>query len=141
MALTIFQTRDFLHGFFMSKRLAKLKRQKQLIEEHLFWLEQEIASESGESIPAPASTTEPVSPATRGKSISFPQPETPATAAFEENSEKDETEIITEQLIAQYGHVSTRRQMDPRLGLILFFGGILGFLSLVVFLFYWFGYR
>ena len=69
---------------------------------------------------------------------------TPAVALEVEAPEEEgeeESEQMAEQIISQYGQFSSSREMDPRLGLVLFFGGILGFLTLTIFLFYWFRYR
>ena len=130
----------------MSNRLNQLTHQKRLLEEHLRWLDREIAQESGLKISSDASNLPPAErevvnlPQVQNHS-STEQLETVKPAAFDNREEIDETEILSEQLISQYAHVSGRREMDPKLGLILFFGGILGFLALTVFLFYWFGYR
>ncbi|QXD26584.1 hypothetical protein GA003_11055 [Opitutia bacterium ISCC 52] len=66
---------------------------------------------------------------------------TPVAAYEKEDSETTNIEEISDQLISQYGNAAARHEMDPRLGLVLFFGGVLGFLGFVIFLFYWFGYR
>jgi hypothetical protein len=130
----------------MSKRLNQLTHQKQLLEEHLRWLDQEIANESGQKNSLVESGIPPTEEAATPllhvqKQSSFEQVDPVKAAAFDTGKEIDETEILSEQLISQYAHVSSRREMDPRMGLILFFGGILGFLALTVFLVYWFGYR
>ena len=118
----------------MPERLSSLNRQKQLIEEHLRWLELEIANESSQSENLESPT----------EAIPFPPIKTPAVALEVEAPEEEgeeESEQMAEQIISQYGQFSSSREMDPRLGLVLFFGGILGFLALTIFLFYWFGYR
>ncbi len=131
----------------MSQRLANLKRQKQLIEEHLRWLDAEIIAETGVTwesekpnelkgtasiAPFPTAQPEPASPERIPK---------PVAAAFETKEEDINIEELSDQLISQYGNAAARQEMDPRLGLVLFFGGVLGFIGLVIFLFYWFGYR
>ena len=132
----------------MSHRLNNLKRQKQLIEEHLRWLDAEIIAETGvkwesgksEDSKDPASIAPFPTPPVEDKSqdtSSIPQ-----VAALEAQNEDDiNVDELSDQLITQYGNAAARREMDPRLGLVLFFGGLLGFMGLVVFLFYWFGYR
>lgn len=122
----------------MSDRLASLTHQRQLIEEHLQWLNTEIANEIPEGTH--------IANVSSGNRSTLPTPSAlepdPKTIAAIENQEAvGDVDALTDQLISQYAHASTRREMDPRLGLILFFGGILGLMGLVVFLFYWFGYR
>lgn len=108
------------------------------MEEHLRWLEQEITKETGET---PERGT--ISPFPHGQTEGKPSTgiEQPFAAAFQANEKSAKAEDLSNQLISQFGHVSAHRGIDPKLGLVLFFGGILGFIGLVVFLFYWFGYR
>lgn len=122
----------------MPDRLASLTRQRQLIEEHLQWLDSEIANEipEGAQIPTAPSVGRPTP---IHSAIVEPTPN--AVAAIETEAVAEDVDALTDQLISQYAHVSTRREMDPRLGLVLFFGGMLGLIGIVVFLFYWFGYR
>ncbi|MDA0349787.1 MAG: hypothetical protein O3C43_10855 [Verrucomicrobia bacterium] len=124
----------------MSERLSSLNQQKQLIEQHLRWLELEIAKESGQSADT-SSVVRPIEnlpPPT--ETIPFPAVKTPAVALETEEGEV-KVEQIADKIISQYGQYSTSREMDPKLALVLFFGGILGFMALAIFLFYWFGYR
>ena len=132
----------------MSQRLENLKRQKQLIEEHLRWIDAEIVAETGVSW----ENKDPEAPQKAASIAPFPisQPEAkpnqntqpPVAAAFEAKPEEGTSvDDLSDQLISQYGHIGTRREMDPRLSLLLFFGGLLGFIGLVIFVFYWFGYR
>ena len=130
----------------MSQRLENLKRQKQLIEEHLRWIDAEIVAETGVSwqseqpdAPQKAASIAPF-PATPIKEEPKPEVQVPVAAAMEKEPEES-IDDLSDQLISQYGHVSARREMDPRLSLVLFFGGLLGFIGLVIFIFYWFGYR
>jgi len=128
----------------MPERLSSLNRQKQLIEEHLRWLELEIANESGQSATPPETDSQSENLESPTEAIPFPPIKTPAVALEVEAPEEEgeeESEQMAEQIISQYGQFSSSREMDPRLGLVLFFGGILGFLALTIFLFYWFGYR
>ena len=120
----------------MSNRLTKLKRQKELIEEHLRWLEQEIVTGSGQA----NSTSESSNPASQDDGKPLTSSEEPVATVLEAKDEYDETEELTEQLISQYSSASTRGEMNPDLSLVMFSGSILGFIALVVFLFYWFGY-
>ncbi len=122
----------------MSDRLANLTRQRQLIEEHLQWLDSEIANEIPEG--AQIASASSIDRSTPTHAAIEPLP-TPPVAAIQTEEAEEDVDALTDQLISQYAHVSTRREMDPRLGLILFFGGILGLMGLAVFLFYWFGYR
>ena len=126
----------------MSERIKKLKHQKQLLEEHLQWLDAEIASEAGQvQDPGKAQpeTTEAVAaPVTIP--ISQSNEQSTVSAARQEQSESD-LEELSEQLISQYSHETLHREMDPRLGLLIYFGGALVVIALVIFLFYWFGYR
>lgn len=127
----------------MSARLEQLKHQKSLLEEHLQWLDQEIARENGSSRisatpqPGPPESENPVNP----QPVLQSPANNPAAGTHPTEAREEEAEVLSEQLISQYGNVSSRREMDPRLGLVLFFGGILGILALIIFLIYWFGYR
>lgn len=57
-------------------RLAELQRQRELVREHLAWLDREIAAASGNSPAEPASST----PARGGSDISFPTPQAALSA-------------------------------------------------------------
>ncbi len=119
----------------MSDRLASLTRQRQLIVEHLRWLDTEISNENAEGAQIPSAPSD-------HRSTPLPLEPAPAVvAAIETEEVEEDVDALTDKLISQYAHVSTRREMDPRLGLVLFFGGMLGLIGLVIFLFYWFGYR
>jgi hypothetical protein len=108
------------------------------MEEHLRWLEEEITAEAGET---PERGT--ISPFPNGQTEGKPSTgiEQPVAAAFQADERSAKVEDLSDQLISQFGHVSAHRGIDSKLGLVLFFGGILGILGLVIFLFYWFGYR
>lgn len=125
----------------MSERLSNLKQQKQLIEGHLRWLELEIANESGQSVAKPDASSPLESLEGFEETIPFPAVDTPAVALETEVGEEVEVDELAEQIISQYSEFTASKEMDPRLSLALFFGSILGFMGLVIFLFYWFGYR
>lgn len=79
----------------MSDRLAELRRQRQLMQEHLAWLDREIATETGKAAPAAAT---PAGPAP------VPPAETDADA-----------------LIAQYSASPESLHQDVRKGCLLYF--------------------
>ena len=123
--------------------------------EHLAWLDQEITIESGSQIKeadpiaiesgseagiqkpilkvAASSTQQTVKPT--------PLAEELPVAAKTAEPEDENIEQLSDQLISQFSNSDIRHEMDPKLGLALYFGGALGILAIVVFLFYWFGYR
>jgi hypothetical protein len=104
-------------------------------------LEQKITAEAGET----SDTAEPgtISPFPNRQTEGKPTTgiEQPFAAAYQADEGSAKVEDLSDQLISQYGHFSAHRGIDPRLGLVLFFGGILGIIGLLIFLFYWFGYR
>ncbi|MCZ6674952.1 MAG: hypothetical protein O7C75_18635 [Verrucomicrobia bacterium] len=124
----------------MSDRLSKLQQQKRLIEEHLRWLEQEIEAESGQSVdsakPEAQESTPPIPVTT---AIPLGSKDTPIASAPVQ--EEESVEGISDELISRYAHASARREMDPKLGCILYAVGALAFIALVIFAIYWFGYR
>ena len=128
-------------GFIMSSRLSQLKRQKLLLEEHLLWLEEEIVAESGQFDQSAAPVSVKVAKITEPSKVIPAEKQEVQTAAKESEPTNDDIEELSDHLISQYGTESYRKEMDPRLALVLFFGGALGLLSVVVFAFYWFGYR
>ena len=109
----------------MPERLASLTRQKQLIEEHLRWLDAEIANESPATI-LKSNTPAAIEPT---PAAAFETVSTSNAAATPSQMAEEDLEALTERLISQYAHVSTRREIDPRLGLVLFFGGLLGIMD------------
>ena len=122
----------------MSDRLDKLREQKRLIEQHLNWLNQEIESESGTApapTPTPVQASQPVSPA--------PEPEQPTVQAVTPQPSEDDANLdqISEDLISQYAGESDRREMNPKVGCILYFVGAFAFIAAVIYAIYWFGYR
>ncbi|RRJ95789.1 hypothetical protein Ga0100231_017425 [Opitutaceae bacterium TAV4] len=86
----------------MFDRLQQLRRQKTILEEHLAWLDHEIAEAEGDSPPAtiPTISTLPSAPGTtttHTHHATLGEPEAPATTKAMARAE----EIITQHKIAQ----------------------------------------
>ena len=118
--------------------LVKLQQQKRLIEQHLTWLNQEIEAESGQASPVVSTPLQSPQPVVKPQPPVEPeiQPAAPQPPPDEEVIEE-----ISEELISRYSGESDRREMNPKLGCVLYFVGALGFIIAVVYAIYWFGYR
>ena len=88
----------------MSDRLAELRRQRQLLQEHLAWLDREIA----------ATGTPPADPAPGAAPTVNPAPPPPAPTAVSGPDEADE-------LLRQYTSSPESLQKDVRKGCFLYF--------------------
>lgn len=113
----------------MSERLTELLRQRTLIQDHLAWLDREIAAEQGQPTP-PRDAANPSIPSTLAK-IAMP-----ATAtATKRLSAIDEAEA--EKIIGQFQRDPNTLKTDARRGILTAFGIAFGLLTLVAFIAYW----
>lgn len=125
----------------MSDRLNNLQKQKQLIQDHLHWLDQEILAESGKT--GGSSTAAPQAvPALQPSPPPEVSGQTEAVPATSPSAPDEKVlEKISEDLISKYSRDTGRKEMNPKLGCVLYFAGALGFIVAVVYAIYWFGYR
>ncbi|MBL9210584.1 MAG: hypothetical protein JNL92_08935 [Opitutaceae bacterium] len=103
----------------MSDRLAELVRQRALVQEHLAWLNREIAAAAESSKSAAGSAPAPLLPAAVNTAP-------PATASIEAKS-ADPDEII-----ARYQATPANVKQDVRKGCLLYFAAAFLLLGLVV---------
>ena len=104
----------------MSDRLTELQRQRALIQEHLAWLDHEIAAAQGR--PLPPSTATQAAPANGGLS----------TAKLPAASGPDVEKIIT-----QYQKDPNALTTDTKRGCLMAFGIAMGVMALAAFVAYW----
>ena len=114
----------------MTERLTELLRQRALIQEHLAWLDHEIATEQGLSASPHASP---------GPSMPPPIPakiDTPInTSPTKPLNAKDEAEA--ENIIGQFRADPNALKTDTRRGCLTAFALALGLLALLTFIAYW----
>jgi hypothetical protein len=118
----------------MPDRLNELLRQRALIQEHLSWLDRQIIAESDGISPLSPPSTSP-GPSEGGKQplVTTPLPFAPAGLPGSPPSDHEGDAILED-----YKKDSHRQQSDIKRGCFLYFLGALAFVSLVVFLFYFF---
>ena len=92
----------------MSDRLAELQRQRELLREHLAWIEREIAAESGTT---PAAPLAPPAPAIPREAVSAP------VSAYPSPVDPHEADAI----LAQYSQPTASVATQTKLGCILYF--------------------
>jgi hypothetical protein len=105
----------------MPSRLEELQRQRRLIQEHLTWLDQEIAKEAGAS-PSPGETL-PIAPQVSAKPVSIEVQ--PARA-----------EPMGDEILARYHEDPQSLQGNVKRGCFTLFGVALALVALVVALAY-----
>jgi hypothetical protein len=105
----------------MSDRLTELQRQRALIQEHLAWLDREIATAQGKPLPPPLVASQ-LAPA------NAPQ----ATATL---SPPNEPEV--EKIISQYHKDPGLLNKDTKRGCLIAFGLAMGVLAVGVLIAYW----
>ena len=104
----------------MPDRLDELQRQRDLVREHLAWLEREIASARGERNAAPAPPAAPISPAAPTEAAPANRP----------------AAVDADELLAQYRSQTQDLRADVRKGCFLYFtAGFLGLGLLIAGLF------
>lgn len=92
----------------MSDRLAELQRQRALVQEHLAWLDREIAA-TGKGLERPAPAATPLT--------ATAQPATPAAVA----TKPEPSEAKIDELLAQYRSAPGAVRQDVRKGCLLYF--------------------
>jgi hypothetical protein len=105
----------------MSDRLTELQRQRALIQEHLAWLDHEIAAAQGKPLPTPLVASQLPS----GK---LPQ----AIATLSTPNEAD-----AEKIISQYHKDPSSLNKDTKRGCLMAFGLAMGVIALASFVAYW----
>lgn len=113
----------------MSERLTELQRQRALIQNHLSWLDREIAAAQGlptspQASPVPIST-----PALSHIAASIT---TPAAKTLETTDE-----LEAERIIGQFHRDPNLLKTDTRRGCLTAFALALGLMALVTFIAYW----
>jgi hypothetical protein len=111
----------------MSDRLEELVRQRALVQEHLAWLNREIANAAEAAKATTAAPPAPLSPAVARAVppavILAPSPAAPATGAGA---------LQADEIMAQYQATPGNVKQDVRKGCLLYFSAALGLLVLVV---------
>ena len=115
----------------MSERLAELRRQRALVQEHLAWLDREIAASSPPSAPEPAAPSAapppPVRPTVQPTALRQVAPPAARLAATSNSAPVDADSILE-----QYRTAPGSLQSDVRKGCLLYFAGALALLALGV---------
>jgi hypothetical protein len=112
----------------MSKRLPELLRQRALLQEHLAWLEREIAHEQGVPV------AKPVVLAPLQTSSAATPPALPAAVIADKTGAPppaNELDATAEKIIGQYQQDLGALSQDTRKGCLVFFGIALGVTLLV----------
>jgi len=132
-------------------RLSELKRQKQLLQEHLQWLEKEIDEASGKSssIPSgaakdaasavatpPPEATGPQAAAASPTSSPEPSPITDETGAPQKEQDPE-----VEQILSSFSANPKNQIKSAQTGCLVFTIALFLILCGIVFAVYWFGYR
>lgn len=134
----------------MSDRLQELLRQRTLVQQHLAWLDGEIAEASGnqndssrppaprQAFPAPVTPPPPAASYVTGQAAALTRnaasaPVSPAARADENPS----VAAAAEAILAEYRVEPSSLRTDVRKGCFLYFFGALAFFALVVTVLYY----
>lgn len=145
----------------MSDRLAELLRQKKLLQEHLNWLDQEIAQtatsasrglpsvpEAGAdappapapqptpTLPEPVSPTAPASPAI----VAIPEVVAPPPTPVAEPAVKPDAMRMADEIIARYQQEDALRPEDTKRGCMVLAGIVLLLMATAFLVSWWFFY-
>lgn len=122
----------------MSDRLAELVRQRALVQEHLAWLNREIAAAAEAAKSAPAGPTAARSAAPEATSPSPPLPADiqPAVPLSAPPIAATASAVDPDEIIARYQVAPTAVKQDVRKGCLLYFAGAFVLLGLVVTILY-----
>lgn len=124
----------------MSDRLAELVRQRALVQEHLAWLNREIAAaaEAAKSTPAPGGPTAGRSPVPEAASpsSSLPADIRPAAPLASPPIAATARAVDPDEIIARYQVAPTAVKQDVRKGCLLYFAGAFVLLGLVLTILY-----
>lgn len=120
----------------MSERLNELRRQRDLVQEQLAWLDREISRETHESVTVPAvplPPAAPVPPTYGGPATPAPAP-VPVTLAPPPRPQMSQADIDAEaaRILAQYRNSGTSGPQDARRSLIVAFLGAMTLLFVAV---------
>ena len=126
----------------MSDRLNELRRQRELVEEHLAWLDREIAAASGlktapTATPSPAAPA-PATPVAAPPALPTPVLATPAVAkpaappANASMPDAPPVEAVAESILADYRVKPDSMKSDVKKGCVLYFFAALAFVAAVV---------
>jgi hypothetical protein len=105
----------------MSDRLTELQRQRALIQEHLAWLDHEIATAQGKPMPAPVATRQSA----------------PANGAQSPSKLPAANGPDVEKIISQYQKDPNALTTDTKRGCLMAFGLAMGVIALAAFMAYW----
>lgn len=121
----------------MSNRLPELLRQRALLQEHLAWLDREIAAEQGSAAPAPVPSPLPFS--TAGTSLRDVRPSTPTTNLTSAATPPPLPQLPAdvEKIVAQYRRDPGSLTQDTRRGCLIIFWIGLAATLLICGLVYW----
>jgi len=106
----------------MSDRLAALRRQRTLVQQHLDWLDGEIASAQMGEGPAGA---QPATPAATSGSLQAVAPLTPV-----DQGNPVRNDVVSEQILEEYRVPAESLQQDVRKGCLLYFAAGLAVFAL-----------
>jgi len=118
----------------MSDRLSELLRQRAALQEHLAWLDREIANAAGSPLPAESPLIPPSVPPAAATSAAEPARH-PPTAAAAAPAAAGLNSILpgdAESILDHYRTSSGSLHRDVRQGCFLYFALALGLLALVV---------
>lgn len=113
----------------MSERLTELQRQRALIQNHLSWLDREIAAAQGLPIPP---QTSPIPNATPALSHIAAPVTAPIAKAVETTDE-----VEAERIIGRFQQDPNTLKTNTRRGCLTAFALALGLMALVTFIAYW----
>ncbi len=116
----------------MPDRLAELRRQRALIQEHLAWLDRQIA-EAGGSTSAPAS--KPAAPQAEAKAVVAAALK--ASSAATPPPESAEVTAAANAILDEYRSDPNSLKTDVRKGCFLYFFGALALVALGVAVLWW----
>jgi hypothetical protein len=117
----------------MSDRLQELQRHRAMLQEHLAWLDREIAALGGttrpSTLPPPEGPSAPFPPPTP-VTVPAPPPRIPSPTAQLASAK------AAEEIMAQYQPEGLSVQSKTKLGCFIYFFLALGMVALVVLIFY-----
>lgn len=121
----------------MPDRLSELLQQRRLIQEHLAWLDREIAAATKPTTSASSVSTASVQqPTAPVAAAPLPTPTASPTATRLETPLPSASPLDPDALLAEYQQDPQNLQVDVKRGCFLYFGIAMGFLFLLVALAY-----
>ncbi|MBI5692695.1 MAG: hypothetical protein HZC55_21665 [Verrucomicrobia bacterium] len=116
----------------MSDRLAELRRQRALVQEHLDWLDREIAASAPVPPGPPAASAPPPHPAAAATPVQAVAPASMAPMAGPGAAATGSAPVDPDSILEQYRSAPGSLQSDVRKGCFLYFAAALGLLALGV---------